>query len=158
MTKVGKYEINCPREHLIGKIKYGVDNYKSPYLSFYFKEGDNCFLLIPIFKMSMNVFYNKPIPLYIYPIFTGAIINNEKDITLNVQIKWSTSLRLLTSIIYISLILNFIGGGLSGLVQTLTGKGAIVLPIFIIVLVAIYQIKRSATKRFIDSMVILKEI
>jgi len=66
--------------------------------------------------------------------------------------KWSISLRILTSVILLALLLNFIGEGLSGLVNTLTGEGAFVLPVFILILYVIYQMKKKPTKRFLEGI------
>ncbi len=73
-----KYEIDCSKDQLIMQIRNEAINHKSPYIGFYFKYRDDYFKIIPIFKTSMNVFYSKPIPLYIYPVFIGHIMSEGK--------------------------------------------------------------------------------
>lgn len=153
MKKWQKYELDCSKDELIMQIKNEAINHKSPYIGFYFKYKDGNFTLIPIFKLSMNVFYSKPIPLYIYPVFIGQIIGEGKKTLINVRTKWSTSLRVVTSITLLALLLNLIGGGLSGLIKTLTGEGAFVLPVFFLIIYAIYQMKKKSTKIFIEKII-----
>jgi len=143
------YKVDFVKDHFVRMLKDEARNYKNPYLSFYLELKKEYFILVPIFKISMNAFVSRPIPLYPYPIFKGCFIENDKLIV-KIDHRMSPMMRIGLTILVVALFFNFLGGGFKGLQETFTQEGWFVLPSILFIVTFIYHGKKNATQRFLD--------
>ncbi len=143
------YKVDFVKDHFLRMLEDEVKNYKSPYLSFYLELKKDYFILVPIFKISMNLFISRPIPLYPYPIFKGYLIEND-ELTVKIDRKMSPMMRIGLIILIVALFFNFLGGGIKGLQETFTQEGWFVLPSILLIVTFIYRGKKNATQKFLN--------
>ncbi len=142
------FYFGCTKGEFITELERKIGEFKDPYFTFYISKTNKCITIIPIFKMSLNVFTERPIPFYPYPIVRVEIMESH-NLTIKTKYKMSFIMRFTILIMSLALLLNLIGEGFRRFMHTLTRSGWFVLPGIIIIRGSIYLIKKRICKIFL---------